>query len=130
MQIVSALAGFSMSEADNMRKVMGKKLHEKLEGIKTQFLKGCSKNKIEISTAEKIWDFLAYFAGYGFNKSHSAAYAMVSYRTAYLKANYPVEFMTALLASEKNNSDKLSDYMNECIRMGIEILPPDINQSF
>jgi DNA polymerase-3 subunit alpha len=130
MQIVSALAGFSMSEADNMRKVMGKKLHEKLEGIKAQFLEGCLKNKIETATADKIWDFISYFAGYGFNKSHSAAYAMVSYRTAYLKANFPVEFMTALLASEKNNSDKLSDYISECVRMGIEILPPDINESY
>ena len=130
MQIVSALAGFSMSEADNMRKVMGKKLHDKLEGIKAQFLKGCLLNKIETSTADKIWDFISYFAGYGFNKSHSAAYAMVSYRTAYLKANFPVEFMTSLLASEKNNSDKLSDYINECVRMGIEILPPDINESY
>ncbi len=130
MQIVSKLAGFTMAEADNVRKIMGKKIPEALEGVKIKFLSGAQKNKVEFPAAEKIWDFISYFAGYGFNKSHSAAYALVSYRTAYLKANYPVEFMTALLTSEKNNSDKLSDYINESIRMGIDILPPDINESF
>ncbi|MFH1395523.1 MAG: DNA polymerase III subunit alpha [Candidatus Omnitrophota bacterium] len=130
MQIVSILAGFSMAEADNVRKVMGKKIHEALEAIKLQFLTGAQKKNVNKETAEKIWDFIAYFAGYGFNKSHSAAYAMVSYRTAFLKANYPVEFMTALLTSEKNNTDKISDYINESIRMGINILPPDVNESF
>ena len=130
MQIVSALAGFSMAEADTVRKVMGKKISEALAPIKVKFLKGAENNKVEKATAEKVWDLISYFAGYGFNKSHSAAYAMISYRTAYLKANYPVEFMTALLATEKNNSDKISDYINESIRMGIEILPPDVNESF
>ena len=132
MQIVSALGGFSMAEADNVRKVMGKKIQdpEKLEVIRTKFLNGAQKNKVQRLTSEKIWDFIAHFAGYGFNKSHSAAYAMISYRTAYLKANYPVEFITALLASEKNNTDKISDYINEALRMGIEILPPDVNESF
>ena len=130
MQIVSALANFSMAEADNVRKVMGKKTPEALEGIKVKFLDGAQKKNVDKETAEKIWDFIAYFAGYGFNKSHSAAYAMVSYRTAYLKANFPVEFMTAMLTSEKNNSDKISDYINESIRMGIGVLPPDINESF
>ncbi len=130
MQIVSTLAGFSMAEADNVRKIMGKKIQGALEGVKLKFLEGSKRNKVDSVTAEKIWDFIAYFAGYGFNKSHSAAYAMVSYRTAYLKARYPVEFMTALLASEKNNSDKMSDYISESIRMGIDILPPDINESF
>ena len=132
MQIVSTLGGFSMAEADNVRKVMGKKIKdpEKLQAIKTKFLDGCQKNKVTRDTAERIWDFIAHFAGYGFNKSHSAAYAMISYRTAYLKANHPVEFMTALLTSEKNNSDKISDYINESIRMGIDILPPDLNESF
>jgi len=132
MQIVSVLGGFTMAEADNVRKVMGKKIQkpEALEAIKVKFLKGAQKNKVDNYTAEKIWDLIAYFAGYGFNKSHSAAYAMISYRTAYLKASFPVEFMTALLASEKNNTDKISDYINESIRMGIDILPPDINESF
>jgi DNA polymerase-3 subunit alpha len=130
MQIVSALAGFCMAEADNVRKIMSKKNPEAMGGIKVKFLEGARQNNVDSSAAERIWDFIAYFAGYGFNKSHSAAYAMVSYRTAYLKANYPVEFMTALLASEKNNSDKIADYINEAIRMGIDILPPDINESF
>lgn len=130
MQIVSALAGFSMAEADNVRKVMGKKIHDALKEIKNKFLIGAEKKDVNKATAEKIWDFIAYFAGYGFNKSHSAAYAMVTYRTAYLKANHPVEFMTALLASEKNNTDKISDYINESVRMGIGILPPEINESF
>ena len=130
MQIVSALAGFTMAEADNVRKIMGKKIAQALAGVKDKFMEGAKKRNVEPSTAEKIWDLIAYFAGYGFNKSHSAAYAMISYRTAYLKANYPVEFMTALLTSEKNNSDKISDYINEALRMGIEILPPDINESF
>ena len=130
MQIVSVLAGFSMAEADDVRKIMSKKNPEAMAGIKVKFLKGAQKNKVDRLTAERVWDFIAYFAGYGFNKSHSAAYAMVSYRTAYLKANYPVEFMTALLASEKNNSDKIADYINETIRMGMDILPPDVNESF
>ncbi|MFH1847290.1 MAG: DNA polymerase III subunit alpha [Candidatus Omnitrophota bacterium] len=130
MKIVSTLAGFSMSEADTMRKVMGKKMHSALESIKEKFLEGAKANNVEQVVAEKVWDFIAYFAGYGFNKSHSAAYAMVSYRTAYLKANYPVEFMTALLTSEKNNSDKISDYISESIHMGIDVLPPDINESY
>ncbi|MFC1549087.1 DNA polymerase III subunit alpha [Candidatus Omnitrophota bacterium] len=130
MKIVSALAGFTMAEADNVRKVVGKKIPEALSEIKVKFLDGCRKNNVDSMAAERIWDFIAYFAGYGFNKSHSAAYAMISYRTAYLKANYPVEFMTALLTSEKNNSDKIADYINESLRMGINILPPDVNESF
>ncbi|MEA3490039.1 MAG: DNA polymerase III subunit alpha [Candidatus Omnitrophota bacterium] len=132
MQIVSVLAGFSMAEADIFRKVMGKKIKkpETLEAIRVKFMEGSRKNNVDRIMAEKIWDLIAYFAGYGFNKSHSAAYAMISYRTAYLKANHPVEFMTALLASEKNNTDKISDYINESIRMDIDILPPDVNESF
>ncbi len=130
MKIVSVLAGFSMAEADNVRKAMGKKKPEVLEKIKEKYLNGAREKKIDTETAVKVWDFITYFAGYGFNKSHSAAYALISYRTAYLKANYPVEFMTALLTSEKNNSDKISTYINESIRMKTDILPPDVNESF
>ena len=132
MRVVSVMGGFSMAEADNVRKVMGKKIKdpEKLDAIKSKFVLGALKNKVDAATAAKVWDFISHFAGYGFNKSHSAAYSMISYRTAYLKANYPVEFMTALLTSEKDNSDKISDYINESIRMGIDILPPDVNESF
>ncbi|MFH1836984.1 MAG: DNA polymerase III subunit alpha [Candidatus Omnitrophota bacterium] len=130
MKIVSTLAGFSMAEADNVRKIMGKKIQEALNDLRGRFLEGAQKNKIDRVTAEKVWDLIAYFAGYGFNKSHSAAYSMISYRTAYLKANYPVEFMTALLTGEKNNSDKLSDYINDAVQMKIDILPPDVNESY
>ncbi len=130
MKIVSSLAGFSMAEADEVRKIMGKKIPEAMAKLKEKFLNGTDKNKIDRDTAEKIYDLITYFAGYGFNKSHSTAYALISYRTAYLKANYPVEFMTALLSSEKNNMDKIADYISESVRMDIEILPPDINSSF
>jgi DNA polymerase III subunit alpha len=132
MRVVSVMGGFSMAEADNVRKVMGKKIKdpEKLDSIRSKFISGALKNKVDNVTAAKVWDFISHFAGYGFNKSHSAAYSMISYRTAYLKANYPVEFMTALLTSEKDNSDKISNYINESIRMKIDILPPDVNESF
>lgn len=132
MRIVSELGAFTLAEADNVRKIMGKKINdpEKLEVIKEKFLKGALKKNVNRAIAGRVWDLIAHFAGYGFNKSHSAAYAMISYRTAYMKANFPVEFMTALLTSEKNNSDKISDYINEAIHMGIDILPPDVNESY
>ncbi len=130
MQIAGVLAGFSMAEADNVRKVMSKKKPEAMAQLKTKFVEGAVRKSVDRGTAEKIFDQIAYFAGYGFNKSHSAAYAMITYRTAYLKANYPVEFMAALLTSEKDDSDKIADYINESLRMGIGVLPPDINESF
>ncbi len=132
MRIVSDMGGFTMAEADSVRKIMGKKIKDpdKLDEIRSKFLSGALKRKVDVSTAGKVWDFISHFAGYGFNKSHSAAYSMISYRTAYLKANYPVEFMTALLTSEKDNSDKISSYINQSVRMGIDILPPDVNESF
>ncbi|MBN2120047.1 MAG: DNA polymerase III subunit alpha [Candidatus Omnitrophica bacterium] len=130
MQIASALAGFTFAEADLLRRAMGKKISEVMEEQRKHFVDGCIKNKIPESIAQKIFDLMEYFAGYGFNKSHSTAYALISYRTAYLKANFPVEFMCALLTSEKDNTDKLVEYINEAKRMNIEILPPDINQSF
>jgi len=129
MQIVSELAGFSLSQADILRRAISKKIPEVIEEQRKNFVIGCKKNNISESTANKIFDLIEYFAGYGFNKSHSAAYALISYRTAYLKANYPVEFMTALLNSEKDNPDKIVEYVNEANRMGIEVLPPDINES-
>lgn len=129
MQIASELAGFSLSQADLLRKAMAKKIPEVIERQREFFVNGCKKNNIRQETADKIFDQIEYFSGYGFNKSHSAAYAMISYHTAYLKANYPVEFMAALLTSEKDNTDKIVEYVAECQRMGIEILPPDINES-
>jgi DNA polymerase-3 subunit alpha len=129
MQIASVLAGFSLSEADLLRRAMSKKTPEVMEKQRTKFVSGCVKNEIKLSLADKIFDLIEYFSGYGFNKSHSAAYALISYRTAYLKANFPVEFMAALLTSERDNTDKIVEYVNEAGRMGIEILPADINQS-
>lgn len=129
MQIVSALAGFSLAQADLLRRAISKKIPEVMEQQRKNFITGCIKNGISETTANRIFDQIDYFSGYGFNRSHSAAYALISYRTAYLKANYPVEFMTALLTSERNNTDKIVEYVNEAQNLGIEILPPDINES-
>ena len=130
MRIASNLGGFTLAQADTLRRAMGKKIPEVMNQMREHFVHGAVKNEVEKRTAEKIFDQIEYFAGYGFNKSHSAAYALISYRTAYLKANYPAEFMTALLTSEKDNLDKIAQYINECLRMGIKILPPDVNESF
>jgi DNA polymerase-3 subunit alpha len=129
MQIASALAGFSLAQADLLRRAMSKKTPEVMEKQRKNFVLGCAKNGISSSMAERIFDLVEHFSGYGFNKSHSAAYAMISYRTAYLKANFPVEFMTALLTSERDNTDKIVEYVNEAERMGLKVLPPDINES-
>ncbi|MBU1125037.1 MAG: DNA polymerase III subunit alpha [Candidatus Omnitrophica bacterium] len=129
MQIASTLAGFSLSQADLLRRAMSKKTPEVMEKQRAHFITGCAKNDISSSIANKIFDFIEYFSGYGFNKSHSTAYAMISYRTAYLKANYPVEFMSSLLTSERDNTDKIVEYVTEANRMRIRVLPPDINES-
>jgi len=130
MQIASELAGFSLSQADLLRRAMSKKIPEVMEQQRRNFLQGCIKNDIASGTANKIFDLIEYFSGYGFNRSHSAAYAIISYRTAYLKAHFPVEFMTALLTSERDNTDKVAEYVNEATRMGQKVLPPDINESY
>jgi DNA polymerase-3 subunit alpha len=130
MRIASDLALFSMSQADNLRRAMAKKTPEVMTEMRRHFIEGANRNSIDTRTADRIFNLIEYFAGYGFNKSHSAAYALISYRTAYLKANFPVEFMTALLTSEKDDLDKVALYINEAIRMGIKILPPDTNESF
>jgi len=130
MRIASELAGFSLAQADILRRAMSKKSTEVMEEQRKYFVEGCLKNQISKKIANKIFSLIEYFAGYGFNKSHSAAYAMISYRTAYLKANFPVEFTTALLTSEKDNTDKIVRYINEASRMDIEILSPDVNESF
>jgi len=130
MRIASEVAGFSMAEADRLRRAISKKTPEVLADARRRFLEGAKKKDIEKRIADRIFDLIEYFGGYGFNKSHSTAYALISYRTAYLKANYPVEFMTALLTSEKHNTDKIAVYIDELNRMGIQILPPDVNESF
>lgn len=129
MQVASSLAGFTLAQADLLRRAMSKKIPEVMEEQRKNFVTGCIKNGLSETVATKIFDLIDYFSGYGFNKSHSAAYAMISFRTAYLKANFPVEFMCALLTSERDNTDKIVEYVNEANRMGIKILPPDINES-
>ena len=130
MRIANRLGGFTLNEADNLRKAMGKKKPEVMAKFKAQLLKGAKENEIPKNVAEKIFELMEYFAGYGFNKSHSAAYAMVCYQTAYLKANYPTQYMAAQMTCEKQNNLKIVDYMHECNRMGIELLPPCINESY
>jgi len=129
MQIANRLAGFSLTEADHLRKAMGKKIMGIVEEYEEKFIEGAMERKVPRNIAEKIYSQMAEFARYGFNKSHSAAYAMLSYRTAYLKANYPLHFMAALLSSEEGNPDKIWEYIEDCLRMGITVLPPDINRS-
>lgn len=129
MKIANHLAGFSLGDADLLRRAMGKKLPEEMEKQKALFIAGSGKNGVEAKKAEKIFDLMAYFAGYGFNKSHSAAYALITYQTAYLKTHHPLEFMAALLTSEMGNEDKIVQYIGECRAMGIAILPPDVNYS-
>jgi DNA polymerase-3 subunit alpha len=129
MQIASALAGYSLGEADILRKAMGKKNAEVMATQKDKFLRGCTERGVAEKKANKIWDLMELFAGYGFNKSHSAAYAWVAYQTAYLKANHPAYFMAALLTSERANTDKMVQYIGECREMGIRVLPPDVNES-
>jgi DNA polymerase-3 subunit alpha len=129
MQIASALGNYTMGEADNLRKAMSKKRASVMEKERPKFLSGAKKKRIPGNKAKKIFEQMETFAGYGFNKSHSTAYAMISYQTAYLKTHYPVEFMAALLTSEKNNRDKIIKYIGVCKDMGINVLPPDINES-
>jgi len=129
MQIASELAGFSMGEADLLRRAMGKKDRELMAQQREKFIERCVERKVPPAKAEKVWDLMAPFAGYAFNKSHAAAYAVVAYQTAYFKANYPVEFMAALLTSEMGDTDKIVKYVEECRVMGIQIHPPDVNVS-
>lgn len=129
MLIASELAGFSLGQADLLRRAMGKKKPEVIAAQRKNFVEGAVKNGIDEKTAEETFDLIAYFAGYGFNKSHSAAYALLAYQTAYLKAHYPVQFLAALLSSVVANTDKVTLYIEECKRLGIEVLPPDVNES-
>jgi len=129
MRIANMLGSFSLNEADNLRKAMGKKKPEVMKEYRNQFIEGAVKNRIPAKTATEIFDLMEYFAGYGFNKSHSAAYAVITYLTAYLKANYPTQYMTALMSCEKHNTDKIVSYIEDCRRMDIEVLPPCINES-
>ena len=129
MQAAQVLAGYSLGQADILRRAMGKKKIEEMEQQRQIFVDGCSKNDIKKATAEKIFDLIEKFAGYGFNKSHSAAYAMLSYQTAYLKTYFPEHFMAAVLSTELGNTDKINTLINECKEMKIKVLTPNIKTS-
>ncbi len=129
MRIASDLAGFTMGDADILRKAMGKKSAEVMKAQREKFVEGAVARGVTRKQATRIFDLMEYFAGYGFNKSHSTAYALLAYQTAYLKANYPWYFMAALLTIEAHNTDKLALYLGECRDMGVPILPPDVNES-
>jgi DNA polymerase III subunit alpha len=129
MQIANLLASFSLGEADILRRAMGKKKKEEMAAQRAKFMAGCLANKIPEKKADRIFNLMEEFAGYGFNKSHSCAYALLAYQTAYLKTHYPVEFMAALLTSETGSTEKIVKYINEARGMSISILPPDVNES-
>ncbi|UCC66793.1 MAG: DNA polymerase III subunit alpha [Deltaproteobacteria bacterium] len=129
MRIASTLANFSLGDADILRRAMSKKDPAEMERLKGKFIQEARHNGIEKEKAERIFEMMAKFAEYGFNKSHSAAYALIAYQTAYLKAHYPIEFMAALLTCDMDNTDKVMRYVAECREKGIEVLPPDANES-
>jgi DNA polymerase-3 subunit alpha len=129
MNIASVLADYSMAEADNLRQAMGKKIGEIMVQERERFLSRAKEKGVNPDNAEKVFDQIETFGRYGFNKAHSAAYAMIAFQTAYLKAHFPVEFMAAILTSEMNSTEDVVKYIAECRNQGIEVLPPDINQS-
>lgn len=130
MKIAQELAGFTLAEADILRKAIGKKIKKLLMSQKEKFIEGMKKNEIRESVAQQIWHWIEPSARYSFNRSHAASYATIAYQTAYLKVHFPVEFMAALLTSERNDIERISILIGECKKMGIEVLPPDINESF
>jgi len=129
MRITNVLAGFTLNEADTLRKAMGKKLPEVMQMYREKFIEGAAANGCDRDVARLIWEQMEFFAGYGFNKSHSTAYGLITYWTAYLKANHPKEFMAAVISCEISNSDKVASFLTECRRMGIKILPPNLSRS-
>jgi len=129
MAIANKVAGFSLGQADILRRAMGKKKPEEMEKLRVKFLEGAKKNKITERKAEKLYELIQKFAGYGFNKSHAAAYAVVCYHTAYLKTHYPTEFMASLMTTDMGNTDKIMGYFTECRDLGIKVLGPDVNES-
>jgi DNA polymerase-3 subunit alpha len=129
MQIVQVIGGFSLGGADLVRRAMGKKIKEEMDRLKEEFSVGGVKNGYKKEHCEELFDLIVKFAGYGFNKSHSAAYAMVTFQTSYLKAYYPTEFMAAILTSEQDNTDKVVKYLDELKKLDIELVTPNINIS-
>jgi len=129
MQIAQILSGYSLGEADMLRRAMGKKIKAEMDKQRVRFVEGAVSGGLDHAKADEIFDLLAKFADYGFNKSHAAAYALVAYQTAWCKANYPVEFMAASMTLDKSNTDKLAEFRNECLRLGVKVEPPSINYS-
>ncbi len=129
MRIANHMAGFNLAEADMLRRAMGKKKPEVMKKYEEKFVSGAKENKIDKKVAEHVFHLIEFFAGYGFNKSHSTAYALITFQTAYLKANYPTEFMAAVMSCEMNNTDKVVEYLEECRKMEIDVSPPSINHS-
>ncbi|MCX6721874.1 MAG: DNA polymerase III subunit alpha, partial [Candidatus Staskawiczbacteria bacterium] len=129
MKIAQEICGFTLGEADVLRKAVGKKIKELLDAQETKFVQGAIKNGVSKKIGEELWQWILPFASYGFNKSHSAAYATIAYQTAYLKAHYPVEFMASVLTSERADVERISFLIDECKKMNVEVLPPNINES-
>lgn len=129
MEVARTMAGYTMEEADNLRKAMGKKIKAVMDAEEEKFVEGCAAQGHDRSTGRELFDLISHFAGYGFNKSHSACYGLIAYQTAYLKANYPAEYMAALLTSSKSNRDRTAMYLKECKRMGVSVKVPDVNGS-
>ncbi len=129
MQVARAMAGYSMAEADKLRKAMGKKIRSVMDAEKAKFVAGCVTTGYSEEVGSDLFDLIAHFAGYGFNKSHSAAYGLVTYQTAYLKAHHPAEYLAALLTATKRDKDRTAIYLNDCRQSGIEVLVPDVNES-
>jgi DNA polymerase-3 subunit alpha len=129
MEIAKQLAGFTPAEADDLRKAIGKKIHSLMASLKDKFLEGCAKNEITPAVANQLWKDMEQAQDYSFNKSHAACYGLIAYRTAYLRANWPAEYMAALISSVMNTKDKVPFYVAACDELGIEVLPPDVNSS-
>ena len=129
MEIAKQLGGFSGAEADDLRKAIGKKKRELMATMEAKFIEGCASSGTDTSVARNLWSIMTDAADYSFNKSHAACYALISYRTAYLKANYPAEYMAAVISSVMSTKDKVPFFVNRCEEMGIEVLPPDVNIS-
>ena len=129
MQVSQVLAGFSLGQADLLRKAMGKKIPEEMAKLRDSFLEGTRLNEVKDLTSNQIFDAMEKFAGYAFNRAHSAAYAMITFQTAWLKTHYPAEFMAAVLTADMQNIDKVVNLVDETLRMGIRLLTPDIRTS-
>ena len=129
MEIAKQIGGFSPAEADDLRKAIGKKIHSLMASLKDKFITGCVANNTSESVARQLWDDIEKSQDYSFNKAHAACYALIAYRTAWLRSSHPCEYMAALISSVMNTKDRVPVYVNACDELGIEVLPPDVNSS-